>query len=350
VVTLTGAPTNIISDLTVGGFRSTLGTPGTAWDAVSIVEGAVTLIDAPAGNLAVKAAGLDPDYTSIRYARVSGAGQPSFSLNNSLSFNDGDYLYVEVSAPGMPQKFYKIRVNYRSANANVTGITFDGTALNPLPTPGDTWEGATAAVHVVVPASLGTPVSIGVTGAHPDAVLSYTASSNGSATWVSNSQVTVASGDYLGVRVVSPSETVTRYYKFRVSYGSSNATISGVTIAGVESDRLGTPGDAYAASIVSGNIYLTTEQAGGGRTIVVTSSDDVSVRVGTVISSYEAWFGPSNYVSLNGGSGTFTGTVPLAADFFGNPAPFDSAIRVAIEVTAEDNITVKFYRFVVIVE
>jgi hypothetical protein len=151
----------------------------------------------------------------------------------------------------------------------------------------------------------------------------------------------VSTGDYVGIQVTAAAEIPVKYYKFRVSNGTSSAAgITGVTVAGKEPNSLGVPGDAHNAA-VAGDIHLTSAQITAGREIVVTSTDIVSIRVGT--STYN-FLEPSDYVSLTKTGNTYTGTIP-GTGFVASPwAPAPS---IVVEVTSENKIAVKFYKFVV---
>jgi hypothetical protein len=337
VVTLTGAPiSTALRDVRVGGVRATsLGTPAAAWNGADIVEGAVLIDPVNASPAQIVTSRLDPDNTNVRYARVSGAGAPTFGVAASLTFADGDYLYLEVGASGQAVTIYKIKVSVQSYNANVTNITF-GTALNPQPEPAAVWNNAEAVIHNTT--AVGVPTAITVTKENANATVKYTSATanTGTVTWSEDATVTVNTGDYVGIQVTSQNGLTVQYYKFRVSNGSSDTTVSAVTVAGREPVSLGDAGTGFNTGVASGNIYLTSAQVTAGRQIVVTAASTVSqIRVGTSTADNTQ---PTNWFALTKAGSVFTGS-------FTNALVNNN--RIFIEITPENKIDVRFRRLLV---
>jgi hypothetical protein len=262
-----------------------------------------------------------------------------YGTANTFSFGLGQlrWLYVEVTPQNGAVTHYRFQVSVPM----ISSVSIGGNPVTNLGTADATFSGATAGSTVTLTDAaaatnltiVATPPSgLGITVLYGTSTTAGTEPTNWSASLPSEQ---IPSGTYIGVK--ASAETTVNYYKFRITYGSNAFAVSAVTVAGKAPNSLGTPGTAYNTGVTVANIYLTSAQVTPGRQIVVTSANAVSIRVGTSTSNNTA---PNNWVTLTKSGNTYTANLP------GN-ALANNSTRIALEVTAEDNITIRFYKFLV---
>jgi hypothetical protein len=105
--------TDTLNGITVAGQTADAGTPGAAYNTAT--AGYVVLTDAQKTSAAV-AVTKAHNGQAIRYAKVTGAGEPQFGAASTFTFAAGDFLYIRVTADnGIAQKVYKIKIEHDSA-------------------------------------------------------------------------------------------------------------------------------------------------------------------------------------------------------------------------------------------
>ena len=134
---------NSVSSLnmvTVAGVSAeSLGTPGASWNDTALVAGAIGISNAQKNNAAV-AVTKTASLSTAKIAKASGATTPAFGAASdtaSITFNDGDFLYIEVTAEnGVSKSVYKLEVQI-GRTATLATVTIGGRNAQGLGTPAD---------------------------------------------------------------------------------------------------------------------------------------------------------------------------------------------------------------------
>jgi hypothetical protein len=104
-----------LSNLTVGGTSVTLQPAATAWQealAASVLF-QYPASSQPVGGLEVVAT-VAGEGSTVKYGHATGTNTPTFNETSTISFLDGEYLYIEVSsADGENRAYYKVAVNFK---------------------------------------------------------------------------------------------------------------------------------------------------------------------------------------------------------------------------------------------
>ena len=104
-----------LQSLAIGDTTVTLRTPTTTWQAA---RASTVLFDSPistqpAGGLAVTATlAAASEGAVIQYGHATGTNAPEFSDTSTITFANGEYLYIKVSKEGN-DAYYKVRVNFQ---------------------------------------------------------------------------------------------------------------------------------------------------------------------------------------------------------------------------------------------
>jgi hypothetical protein len=285
----------------------------------------------------------------VRYAITTAAATaPVFGSTDTFNFISGStWLYIEVTAQNSTVTYYCFEVTTLDGTATVSAISFDGTVLTSLPTSDTAWNSAAAPWYTLTSASQLSSLTVAATPTVTGATVNYgkTTTANGEVTWSTSGTITgLASGDYIGIRVVAANGTTTQYYKIRVSYGSSDATLTSITVGNV-SATLGTPGNftgtfgGFTGTV--GTVTLTSAQAGDGTSVVVMATP----AAGAIV-RYD-WGGNafgSNIASgawKETGDGLFAGGSLFSG--FVTVVPGVNNALVFVEVTSENRMTVNVY-------
>jgi hypothetical protein len=356
-----------LSEVVVAGRNATLGTPGATWNdpalsAGTVIIGKSVLADSQLENFGVDveaittrtiaAAPLVPS-TTVRYAVASGTGEPSFAVAPvTLLVKKGDFIYVEATGVGEKPDtskvlIYKIAVDTKFDDVSFITVkdTANSNAALSIGTGGSAY-GAAVTGTLYRPTS--GSISIAGTKAATSAVVYgvATASDTEPATWSPSTSLTVPPGQYAAIRVTAEIGDVW-YYKFQVTYGATDTTITSVTIGGVTVTNLGAggptlpvaPGGFGAApgpDTITAAAYLTTTEAANA-TIVATGVPTGAVAEYTTASysgsspGYETW-NPGDYTDGTGFA------IPDSGAFF------------VVRVTAADKVTQSYYLMEAIVK
>jgi hypothetical protein len=289
---------------------------------------------------------------SIDYAYVPTGGTLVYAPlteETEITYADNGVLYLKVKADGFKDLFYAFTVESKRDIAALDSAAINnGTAT--LPTAGTTWANAAAQIHAFGATPPVTVSIAAVVAEESRATVRYGISTTTAApsTWsASGSFTTFNSGDYVGVEVTSENGLVIRYYKWRLSFGSADATLAvspSLYIAGVPIASLGNPGTAYTAAsgtTPNGTIYLNSTQGGIGKSVVVsvTDSNVTEVAMSTNNIGTSDTTAPTGWtIFTKNGTTTWTGAITTTAMTTTNR-------RFYIRVTAQDAVTQNFYRF-----
>jgi hypothetical protein len=334
-----------LTAITIGGKSASLGTPAANYSGAT--AGDVILGSSQTGNFAVTSDTAGKK-TTLKYAKVTGSGSPVFDTAASFALAAGDIVYIQSTAENGTVLVYKVTVSVLPDDTSLASINIAGQTPT-VGTSGNSFITATVAsgqIVTVADAAALSSVTVAATPNDSAASIRYgtSAANTNPANWGNSGTFTnLANGAYIGVEVTAQDGTV-RYYKFRIAYGNSNATLTGITVGGV-SATLGTPGDlsgmygAYTGT--PGVVTLTPAQAGDGSsvTVAVTAPAGATVRY-----DWGANFYGSNYA---GGAWKATGDGLFAGgSLFGGGATVQPGVNNAlifVEVTSENGLTVNVY-------
>jgi hypothetical protein len=294
--------------------------------------------------------------TVLRYAKqAGGTGQITFSdadnAYQGISLANDDAIYIEATGPdGETTLYYRANIIVKSDGVN--GITIAGNSFTPTTTSVTTSaifsESPVLGFANVANADALTAVGVSATENGTGAVISYGFSADGSEPeWTSaGTLANVPKKGYIGIKIASDGLPPV-YYKFRISYGSTDINIDNVTIGGVAVDPIGTSGQLVITNMfgmswasvmggIPGTITFTAAQAG--------TATDVAVGIK-----------PTNaIVKYSIAVPFFPGTIlppvwqPTGAGLF--PTGVTNGTGFLLEVTAEDEITTAVYQINVTVQ
>ena len=214
-----------VSVIKVAGIDAVLGTPGPAWDDSAITAGTAAISNALKTSAKVEVTKTAAAST-VKYAKVTGAGAPAFDTNDTFTFADNDFIYVEVTAEnGQNKSVYKLEIQIGRI-AELSAIAIGGRAAQSLGTPGDTEAAAAAGVFLANAAQPANGFAVTVTPVDAEAVVKY-AKGNGSAASSSYTAAvitsgvytfteTFADGDFLWIEATAANGTAKKYYKIPV--------------------------------------------------------------------------------------------------------------------------------------
>jgi hypothetical protein len=211
----TGNTLVALTGITVAGVEAALGTPNVAWN--QALAGSVTLTGAAGNNAQVTVSAIPDANQTVKYAKVTGPGQPVFGDTKAFTFADGDFLYIEVTAEnGINKTVYKIEV-WVGRNTALSALSIGEVSISDYGTPAADLSEAIPGTGIFN-AIEETPYTIAVTPADPDASASWAAANTDTAEPVfgTGPTVTIVNGGYLYVKVVAANGTTTAYHKIRV--------------------------------------------------------------------------------------------------------------------------------------
>jgi hypothetical protein len=297
----------------------------------------------------------------IAYAVASegNTDTPAANFSDTGSFSNvalGHYVVIRVvSENGENTGYYKVRLVFGDAIDTLSAITINNAAIETVPDPNVTADGANAGRHQMSVAGPWASVTVGVTKGSEKATVAYASApavnaSIADAAWSDSGTLSnIQSGQYVFIRVTSEAGTV-NYYKIRLVYGSSEAALSSVIVGGVSASLslagIFDPamGGAYTGS--AGTVTLTPEQAGDGSavTVAATASSGATVRYnwGGGMEFYGMTF---YYLSEAAWNTTGAGLFGGGSFFYGMinvPSGVNGAL-IFIEVTSQDGTAVNTY-------
>jgi hypothetical protein len=213
-----------LSQVTVAGVvAAPLGTPGSTWNDAGIALGLVGINNSQRTNAQVMVTKTAPSSTAqfARVAALNDSAAPNFSSSDTITFEDGDFLYIEVTAQdGISKSVYKIEVAI-GRTATASEIKIGTQTVSNLGTPAATVnEAGLAAGTVLLKETGSTNFSITVTPTDSEVTDIKYAVVQGSATptFGTSTTLTLTEEDFLYVQLTSTSTTnpVTLVYKIQV--------------------------------------------------------------------------------------------------------------------------------------
>lgn len=286
--------------------------------------------------------------TTLRYAvAANAAAAPSFSdadnAYKNISLSDGSYIYIEATGAGGDVLFYKTKIAQDKFTA--TAVSFGGSGTDAVPPIANSWAEAQSGVAHVTDAAAFASVTVSVTPEDAASTIKYGYSADGTppASWqISNVLSSVTRHGYIGIEITSPHGTK-KYYKYRVTYGNAAAELTDISIGGVSATSVGTPGQItfngffFQFDGTLGEVSMTSAQAASG-TVVASLPAGASAKYGLGTIYFDFLPGPPDPQTLTvDGASLFSGNVPTGTTIY-------------VQVTAEDELTVKVYAVTVTVQ
>ncbi|MDR0786043.1 MAG: hypothetical protein LBE74_09230, partial [Treponema sp.] len=189
------------------------------------------------------------------------------SSNNLGVLPTNEYVVLRLTSELGIQGWYKFRVRTGRTGNSLSSITINNTQITSLPEVNAQVTGTTAVEHTMSEAGPWSSVSATATpdsasgGAQIAYAVAPTSNTNTPAADFiaagSFSEVTL--GHYVVIRVVSENGENTGYYKVRLVYGSTDATLSAISIDSASIDQLPDPND-----VADGEIAVRYQMSGAG--------------------------------------------------------------------------------------
>jgi hypothetical protein len=217
VVGISLAATNTtLTGVTVGGIQAALGTSNANW--AQAEAGSVGLSKATKNNAAVAVTKANTGQT-VKYAKVTGNAVPSFSDTATFSFEDGDFLYIEVTAEnGVNKAVYKLQVQV-DRDTTLSALSIGGVEVTSLGTPAAALADVTAGTVLFNAAQPTEGYAVSATATDTEASVEWAgvATDTNTATFGTTSPIEFQDQGYLYVKVVAANGTTTAYYKIQVN-------------------------------------------------------------------------------------------------------------------------------------
>jgi len=122
--TYISSPVKELASITIAGREGSIRAPGPTWDDPIMGAGAIDITAAEATNATIEAVPKYTINTTVRFAaQASDRVEPVFSENNVLTFRDGWWLFIEVTAENGEQNIYLFNV-FVSRIATIRKLTF----------------------------------------------------------------------------------------------------------------------------------------------------------------------------------------------------------------------------------
>jgi hypothetical protein len=214
-IKLANALTSLTS-VTLAGIQADLGMPNAAWNQAA--AGSVSLSSATQNGPAIVVTKSNVAQT-VKYAKVTGEGEPSFDTGSTFDFADGDFLYIEVTAEnGINKNVYKLEIHV-GRDTTLSALSIGGVPVINLGSPAATLNEAVAGTvlfNTLQPVG-GYPVVITPTDSGAAVSWAAVSTDTGTAVFGTTSPVVFTDQGYLYVKVVAANTTTTAYYKIQVN-------------------------------------------------------------------------------------------------------------------------------------
>ena len=235
-----------LTSVTVGGITAVTGASGAAYTGITS-PGSVGLSASTKTNAKVEVVKANPNQT-VQYAKVAAgtSGAPAFGAADTFSFEDGDVLYIEVTAEnGVNKGYYKIGVEV-GRDTSLSSVTIGGIAVINT--------GTSAAAAADVPdAEAGSILfttampsegyAVAITATDPGAAVKWaqgtgTASQTAPSAYGTTTPIPFVDEGFLFIEVTAANTTTKAYYKIKINllmsatikYGSPTITSGTVDI------------------------------------------------------------------------------------------------------------------------
>jgi len=240
------------------------------------------------------------------------------------------YLYIRtISADRTQKRYYKVRLMLAGANADaeLTAIRINGTAITTVPAPNNSVTGTTFGEYRVASLQNLNNMQVAV-DASPGASVAF-ASSDANNTnmqdWANTTGVfgIFLNANYLYIRVASEDGLTTRFYKVRIAAGSNDAALTDISINGTSIGTLPAPNNA-ATGTTSVVYHVANAAALTNLAVTVAAPQAASVAYGASAANNTV---PANW---NNTAGTF--------------ASFTAGQWLVIRVSSEDTTVNNYYK------
>ncbi|MDR0645163.1 MAG: hypothetical protein LBG05_09745, partial [Treponema sp.] len=207
-----------LNKVTVGGIDATaLGTPNADWSAAT--AGSVGLSAATKDNAAVTVTKANANQT-VKYAKVTGSAAPTFGDTATFSFNDGDFLYLEVTAEnGVNKTVYKLEVQV-GRDTTLSALSIGEVEVVTRGTSAAALADVTPGTVLFSTRQPGGGYAVSVTPTDTDASVKWAAVENNdpnTAAFGTTSPLVFTDQGYLYVEVTAANGTTKAYYKIQVN-------------------------------------------------------------------------------------------------------------------------------------
>jgi hypothetical protein len=228
---------------------ASVGTPAATWNATSIVAGNVSLSNTQKTDAEVEATP-SVGAATVKYAKVTGAGEPTFDDDTSFTFADGDFLYIQVTAvDGITVLIYKVEV-WIGRNANLADIKFGATGpnLNPpsvtsMGTGAATLAEVIAGYHVFTQKQPDAGFPVTITTEDEEATIKYVAGGASvteaaiTTAYTAGTPIPVNDKEFLYIEVTSSSGNVKKYYKIEIGHQQVATIMAGSPVIKASSEK-----------------------------------------------------------------------------------------------------------------
>jgi hypothetical protein len=362
-----------IAALTVAGVAvPELGTPAPAADDVGIAAGTANLppsaIESEAPDISVTATSANNAAISYAYSDTAPdvADPDDWKASGAIAVEDYDaakFIWIKlVSEDESATLVYKIGTVVKNNVATIASAAFDGGANEgTLPTAAATWAAATAITKTFAdPLLTATTIAAVTTDVNATVQYGYSATADEPAWGGSGNFSGLVSGGYIGVKVTAENGITVRYYKWRLSFGSADATLkaynteaddgiySGLYIGGIPANNLGAPSSTGvysgtgAEAPTNGAISLNSTAAANGRSVVVYTNVKASN-----VEFYRTGGTSDNITITSWASMTRDAVNPTKWTTTLSAAETTNNRRVLVRVTAENVVDTRIYRFTI---
>jgi len=205
-------------------------------------------------------------------------GTASFISTKNLSFDDGDVLFVKVTAGDKSVNYYKFIITTPTSSASLSLLTVAGESAS-TGTGAATWDAITVPGKVELTGAQKTNAKV-VATVNTGATVKYAqVTGTGAPTFGTTDTFTFADGDFLYVEVTSADETTVSVYKIVLEIGH-NAKLESVAIGATPQTQalyLGTPAATWAGvtGTAIGN-FQTNRQLTAGLGITILAQDSAA--------------------------------------------------------------------------
>jgi len=216
-----------LDTVTVAGLSASKGNPAATWNGSGIAAGSVSISNQDKADAPVVATA-EAQGATIKLAKVTGAGEPTFGSATSFTFADGDFLYIEVTAAdGVTKQVYKVEI-WIGRNADLASITFDDEDVTSLGTGNADIAQPLPGTILFRTAQASSGYEIAITPEDPDATIKYYVATEDEAVTASSftstyndaakPTLTFTDSGFLYVEVTAQNGTTKKYYKIRVNF------------------------------------------------------------------------------------------------------------------------------------
>ena len=225
-----------LSTLTVADIHASVGTGAATWDDVALVAGTVSLTNAVKDSAAVVAT-TSATTATVKLKKVAGTSAPDFTAPDTspLSFVDGDFLYIEVTAGDTTTKLvYKVEVWIgRNADLANDGVVFGDQIVSSIGTGAATLAAASRGYIVFTKVQPAGGFEVTITAEDGEATIKYTTGgssiteTNITTAYTVPTNIAVNDTEFLYIEVTSANTLIKKYYYIEVGHKQTAIILAG---------------------------------------------------------------------------------------------------------------------------